>query len=77
MKIAPDNSLCEDISFVENLYLIFKARVVSIFLINVWDKIVIPNITFVDEKTKDACFDGIDRDLVVAISLKGCLKNTI
>ena len=74
--IAPDYSLCGDVSFVENLYRIFKARVVAVYMVNAWDKIVIPNITFVDERTKDACFDGIDRGSIVAISAKGCLKSS-
>lgn len=72
--IAPDYSVYGDLPLIENLYRIFKSRVVSAYLINEWDKIVIPNITFVDDETKETCFSGIDKNTVVAISALGCLK---
>ncbi len=72
--IAPDYSLCGDNPFWINLMNIGKARTVSLYLINVLNKIVIPNISFVDEMTKEACFTGIDRNSVIALNVKGFLK---
>lgn len=71
--IAPDISLCADIPFVENLCRIYESRLISLFFVHALDKIVIPNISFVDEKTKEACFIGIDKKSIVAFSVKGLL----
>lgn len=72
--IAPDYSICGDIPFVENLHRIFKSRVVAIYLVTKLNKIVIPNISFLDERTKEAAFMGIDKHTVVAINFMGCCK---
>lgn len=71
--ISPDYSICGDIPFAENLHRIFKSRVVGSYLINKMGKYVIPNISFVDERTKEAAFMGVDKHSVVAISLMGCM----
>ncbi len=41
---------------------------------NELNKIVIPNISFVDEKTKDVALSGIARNSAVAMSTKGLLR---
>lgn len=75
VMIEPDYTLCGDAPFIENLTRIYKARIVLLFMVLEWDKIVIPNISFVDDRTKEACFCGINKGSVVAISAKGCLAD--
>ena len=75
--ISVDITLSGDLPFVENLERIYLARLLSLYFINVLGKVVIPNISFVDKKTKEACFMGIDKGSVVAVSTKGLLGNPI
>ncbi len=72
--ISPDYSICGDIPFIENTYRIFKSRVVGSYLVNELNKIVIPNISFVDEKTKKVALAGIAKHSTVALSTKGLLR---
>ena len=72
--ISPDYSICGDAPQLENFYRIFKSRVVGSYLVNELDKVVIPNISFVDEITKEVALAGIEKGSVVAISTKGLLK---
>ncbi len=74
--ISPDYSICGDIPFIENAYRIFKSRVVGSYLVNELKKIVIPNISFVDEKTKEVALSGIARHSAVALSTKGLLRRS-
>lgn len=72
--IGPDYSICGDVPKLETLYRIFKSRVVGAYLVNELNKIVIPNISFVDEFTKEVALTGIGKGSTVAISTKGLLK---
>lgn len=72
--ISPDYSICSDVPQIENLYRIFKSRIVGSYLVNELGKIVIPNISFVDETTKEVALSGIAKGSAVAISSKGLLK---
>ena len=72
--ISPDYSICGDAPQLENFYRIFKSRVVGSYLVNELDKVVIPNISFIDELTKEVALEGIDKGSAVAISTKGLLK---
>lgn len=72
--ISPDYSVCGDIPQIENLYRIFKSKVVASYLVNELNKIVVPNISFVDEITKEAALSGIEKGSTVALSTKGLLK---
>lgn len=72
--ISPDYTQAGDIHFIENAYRCFKARIVSIWLIMECDAVVIPNIAYVNERSKEYCFDGIGKGSIVAISAKGLIK---
>ena len=72
--ISPDYFICGDAPQLENFYRIFKSRVVGSYLVNELDKVVIPNISFVDEITKEVALAGIEKGSAVAISTKGLLK---
>lgn len=73
--ISPDYSLCGDIPYFENLYRIFKARIVSLWFTLVCNIVVIPLLTYSDERTFEYILSGIEETEVIAISLKGVLKN--
>lgn len=72
--ISPDYSICGDVPQLENFYRIFKSRVVGSYLVNELEKVVIPNISFIDKRTKEIALDGIEEYSAVAISTKGLLK---
>lgn len=75
--IAPDYSLCGDIPVIENIYRIFKSRIVSLWLTDVCDIIVIPNITYANENYFDIMLDGLEECECVAFSVKGSVDNII
>ena len=72
--IAPDYSQLGDINRIENLYRLFKARIVSIWLILECDVLVIPNITYANENYFDAMLDGMEETEVVAFSATGSMR---
>lgn len=72
--ISPDYTQAGDIHFIENAYRCFKARIVSIWLIMECDAVVIPNIAYVNKRSREYCFDGIEKGSIVAISAKGLVK---
>lgn len=72
--ISPDYTQAGDVHFAENMYRCFKARIVSIWLIMECDAVVIPNIPYVNERSVEYCFDGIQQRSIVAISAKGLIK---
>ena len=72
--IAPDYSQIGDINRVENIYRLFKARIVSIWLVLECDVLVIPNITYANENYFDVMLDGMEETEVVAFSAKGSMR---
>lgn len=72
--IAPDYSQCSDIPRIENLYRLFKSRIVSLWLLLEMDIIVIPNVTYANENYFDVMLDGMENCEVVAFSVKGSVK---
>lgn len=72
--IAPDYSQCGDIENAENIHRIFKSRVVSIWLTMNVGAIVIPNITYSNEKSFEYMLDGLEECKTVAFSTKGSVK---
>ena len=69
--ISPDYSECGDVHFVENLYRIYKARVVSIWLTMECNTIVIPNITYSNRKMFEFMLLGLEEVETVAFGTKG------
>ena len=75
--IAPDYSEVGDIPRIENIYRLFKSRIVSLWLWFECDIIVIPNITYANENYFDVMLDGIEDTEVVAFSVKGSIKEQL
>lgn len=75
--IAPDYSQCGDIPRIENLYRIFKSRIVSIWLLLECNILVIPNITYANENYFDVMVDGMEDTEVVAFSVKGSTREKV
>lgn len=73
--IAPDYSVCGDGLETTNAHNINRARIVSIWLTIECNALVIPNITYADEKSFKYNLDGLEDCNVVAISTKGSLNN--
>lgn len=73
--VSPDYSICGDVPFVENAYRVFKSRVVGSYLVNELGKVVIPNVSFVDERTRKVALSGIAKHSAVALSTKGLLRH--
>ena len=72
--IAPDYSQCGDVPKIENLYRLFKSRIVSLWLLLELDIIVIPNITYANDNYFDVMLDGMENTEVVAFSVKGAIR---
>lgn len=73
--IAPDYSEAGDIPKVENIYRLFKSRIVALWLWFECNVIVIPNITYASEDYFDVMLDGMEDTEVVAFSVKGSIKD--
>lgn len=73
--ISPDYSLVGDCPEAFNIFSIFKSRLVSLALTLLFDKIVIPNITYSTEKSFTYMLDGLEKCSIIAFSTKGSLKN--
>ena len=73
--IAPDYSVFNEFSDSFNVVNIQRSRIVLLWLVEECNKIVIPNITFTDEKSLKYFYNGLEDCSVVAISTKGTLKN--
>lgn len=72
--IAPDYSEVGDIPRIENVYRLFKSRIIALWLWFECDVIVIPNITYASENYFDVMLDGMEDTEVVAFSVKGSIK---
>ena len=72
--IAPDYSECGDAPAIENIYRLFKARIVANWLLLECNVLVVPNITYADENYFDVMLEGMEECEVVAFSIKGCVK---
>ena len=72
--IAPDYSQCGDIARIENIYRLFKSRIVSLWLLFELDIIVVPNVTYANENYFDVMLDGMENCNTVAFSVKGSIK---
>lgn len=73
--ISPDYSICGDIPENRNINNVFKSRFVLLGLTLLFDKLVIPNITYSSRKSFTYMLDGLEDCNVVAFSTKGSLKD--
>ena len=72
--IAPDYSEVGDIPRIENIYRLFKSRIVSLWLWFECNIIVVPNVTYANDNYFDVMLDGMQDTEVVAFSVKGSIK---
>ena len=73
--ISPDYSECGDVHVVENIYRIFKARIVSIWLTMECNAIVVPNITYSNREMFEIMLLGLEDVETVAFGTKGNLNS--
>ena len=71
--ISPDFSLFRNMPLVMQQWNTYRNRALALWLQNNGIE-VIPNIRFNDERTYDFCFDGVEKNKVVAIGTYGCIK---
>ena len=74
--IAPDYSQLGDINRIENIYRLFKSRIVSLWLWFECNTIVIPNITYASRDYFDVMLDGMQDTEMVAFSVKGSITDS-
>ena len=72
--ISPDYSVFGDIQKIENLHRIWKARIVSLWLIIELHAVVIPNIMYYSEESLPITCCGLENCSVVAFSAKGHVR---
>ena len=74
--ISPDYSIYESMPKAIKIARTLETRIVSCYLVEMFKKPCIPNISFNTRDDVEFVFDGIDKHSVVAMSLKGKLKET-
>nr|MCR5609913.1 DUF4417 domain-containing protein [Lachnospiraceae bacterium] len=74
--IIPDFSELGDIHNIENIYRLFKGRLVGLWFIFEIGAVVIPNITFPTTESFEYALDGYEECSVAAISTKGHMKDS-
>lgn len=72
--ISPDYSQIGDAPFWLNLFNLQRSRIVSLFLVQEFNKLVYPLITYSNENSFEYMLDGLEECNVVVFSLKGALK---
>jgi hypothetical protein len=72
--ISPDFSVYREMPLLQQMYNIFRSRVIGQWLSRN-GVIVVPNIRWGDERTYDCCFDGLPKNSVLAIGTHGCAKH--
>jgi len=72
--ISPDYSIYESMPKAIKIARTFESRIVSSYLVETFKKPCIPNISLTGVKDIDFVIDGIDNHSIIAMSLKGRLK---
>ncbi len=73
--IAPDYSVFGDIHRIENLYRVWKSRIVALWLISELHAVVIPNVSYAGKDSFPIYFSGLEKCQVVAFSTKSHMRN--
>lgn len=74
--ISPDYSVFGDIPEAENQYRIWKARIVSLWLGSATQAVIIPNVSYANERSFPLYFAGLEQCKVVAFSTKAHMRNS-
>jgi len=72
--ISPDYSIYESMPKTIKIARTLESRIISCYLVETFKKPCIPNISLTNIKDIEFVFDGIDKHSVIAMSLKGRLK---
>jgi hypothetical protein len=72
--ISPDYSVFGDIHVMENLYRIFKARIVALWFSLELHTVVIPNASYADPDSFSTYFSGLEKCSVIAMSAKSHIR---
>lgn len=72
--VTPDYSVFADLHPIENLYRIFKARIVALWFIFELKVVTIPNISYTEQADFPIYFSGLETCRVVAFNAKGHIK---
>jgi len=75
--ISPDYSQFGDLQKAENVYRLWKARIVTLWFIVELHAIAIPNITYTRREDFSLYLCGLENCSVVAFSTKGHVKNEV
>ncbi len=71
--ISPDFSMYRNMPFVMQMWNTYRSRALANWLQSNGIEII-PNVRFGDERTFSFCFDGIEKNRVVAVGTYGCIK---
>lgn len=72
--ISPDYSVFGDIHKIENLYRIFRARIVALWFSLELHAIVIPNVSYADPANFPIYFNGLENCSVIAMNAKSHIR---
>lgn len=72
--ISPDYSVFGDIHKMENLYRIFRARIVALWFSLELHAVVIPNASYVGQESFSIYFSGLEKCSVIAMSAKSHIR---
>ena len=72
--ISPDYSQFGDMQKVENIYRLWKSRIVTLWFALELHAVTIPNITYVSKKSFPLYFSGLQKCQVVSFSIKGHVR---
>ena len=74
--ISPDFSICPDYPFpIQHMYKYWNHALA--YWLSTQGIPVIPNVRWGDERSFDFCFNGIEKDSVVAVGTLGQMRNTL
>ena len=71
--ISPDFSMYRNMPLVMQMWNTYRSRALANWLQSNGIEII-PNVRFGDERTFSFCFDGIEKNKVVAVGTYGCIK---
>lgn len=72
--VTPDYSVFGDMPVIENLYRIYRSRIVALWFVFELHAVVIPNISYADSEDFSVYFSGLETCSVVAFNAKGHIR---
>lgn len=72
--ISPDYSVFGDVHKMENLYRIFRSRIVALWFSLELHAVVIPNVSYADSESFPLYFSGLEQCSVIAMNAKSHIR---